>query len=73
MSAIQRTLGCSGRKRRSTRSSATRTPGTRIVVLPRLRGTKPEMPAWRINRSTRLRPTLMPSAKRSSEWIRGAP
>jgi len=38
-----------------------------------LRGASPEIPACRINRSTRLRPTLIPYAIRSSAWIRGAP
>ena len=37
MSATQSRLGAAARKARSTRSSQTRTPGTRIVVRPRLR------------------------------------
>src|ERR1019366_4698177 len=44
MSASHSTFGAAGRNWRSTRSSATRTPGTWIVVRPRLRGTRPEMP-----------------------------
>ena len=40
---------------------------------PRLRTTSPEMQAAAISRSTRLRPTLIPWAIRSSAWIRGAP
>ena len=62
MSATQSTFGAAGRNWRSTRSSATRTPGTRIVVRPRLRRTSPEMPAARISRSTRLRETRTPCA-----------
>jgi hypothetical protein len=57
MSATHSTFGASGRKFRSTRSSATRTPGTRIVVRPRLTFTRPEIPDWRIRRLTRLRET----------------
>ena len=45
MSATQSVLGAAGRKSRPTRSSATRTPGTRIVVRPRLRLTVPARPA----------------------------
>ena len=45
MSATHSTFGAVGRKSRSTRSSATRTPGTRIVVRPRFFGTRPEIPA----------------------------
>jgi hypothetical protein len=56
MSATHNTLGAVGRNWRWTRSSATRTPGTRIVVRPRFLGTRPEIPAWRMRRSTRLRP-----------------
>src|SRR5215207_6552310 len=57
MSASQSTFGLGGRKRRSTRSSATLTPWTRIVVRARLRGASPEIAAARISRSTRLRET----------------
>ncbi len=73
MSAIQSTLGAAGRKSRSTRSSATLTPGTRIVVRPRLFATRPLIPASRISLSTRLREILIPCAMRSSAWMRGAP
>lgn len=73
MSATQSTLGPAGRKSRFTRSSATLTPGTRIVVRPRFLGTKPLIPASRISRSTRLRETLIPCAMRSSAWMRRAP
>jgi hypothetical protein len=73
MSASQSTFGAGGRKRRSTRSSATLTPCTRIVVRLRLRGASPEIAAARISRSTRLRETRIPCARRSSAWIRGAP
>ena len=38
MSATQSTLGAAGVNCRATRSSATRTPGTRIVVRPRFFG-----------------------------------
>jgi len=73
MSATHSRSGAAARNVRSTRSSQTRTPGTLIVVRPRLRLTMPVMPAWRISRSTRLRPTLTPSAIRSSAWILGDP
>jgi hypothetical protein len=73
MSATQSRLGAAARKARSTRSSQTRTPGTRIVVRPRFLATMPVMPACRISRSTRLRPTRTPSAIRSSAWMRGDP
>ena len=56
----------SGLNCRSTRSSATLTPGTRIVVLPFLTFTSPEIPAWRMNLRIRLRETRMswPTAAR---------
>jgi hypothetical protein len=73
MWTTQSRFGAAARKARSTSSSQTLTPGTRIVVRPRLRATMPEMPAWRINRSTRLRQTCTPSARRSLAWIRGDP
>ena len=38
----------------------TRTPGTRIVALPRRFGISPEIRASRISRATRLVETLMP-------------
>ena len=71
MSATQSTLGAAGRKSRSTRSSATLTPGTRIVVRPRFFVTRPLIPACAISRSTRFRETLIPCAIRSSAWMRG--
>jgi hypothetical protein len=43
------------------------------VVRPRLRRTTPLIPASRIKRSTRLRPTRMPCASRRSAWILGDP
>ena len=46
---------------------------TRIVVRPCFLGISPDRPAWRIRRSTRLRPTWMPCSSRSSAWILGAP
>jgi hypothetical protein len=73
MSATHSTFGPAGRNRRSTRSSATRTPGTRIVVRARLRLTSPDSPASRINRSTRFLPTPMPCPRRSSACTRRAP
>jgi hypothetical protein len=45
ISATHSTFGASGLNFRSTRSSATRTPGTRIVVRPFLTFTSPEIPA----------------------------
>ena len=73
MSTTQSTFGVSGRNLRSTRSSATRTPGTLIVVRRYLFSIRPEIPAWAISRSTRFLPTLMPCSMRSSAWMRGAP
>ena len=73
MSATHNTSGASARKRRSTRSSATRTPGTRIVVRPRLRATTPDRPAWRMRRCTRLRETTTPSPSLSSAVTRRDP
>ena len=55
MSAHHSTFGAVGLNFRSTRSSATLTPGTRIVVRPRRLGSSPEIPACAISRSTRLR------------------
>ena len=60
MSASHSTFGSAGRNCLSTRSSATLTPGTAIVVRPRFFATSPEIPAVRISRSTRLRPTRIP-------------
>src|SRR5918996_3425305 len=54
------------------RSATARTPGTRIVVLARLRGTAPLSRRAPISRSTRLRPTRMPSRRRAA-WTRRAP
>ena len=45
MSATHSMLGAAGRNWRWTRSSATRTPGTRIVVRPRRLGISPARPA----------------------------
>ena len=44
------------RTSRSTRSSQTRTPGTRIVVRPGAWATRPERPAWRIEPLDALAP-----------------
>jgi ribosomal protein L34E len=60
MSASQRRFGAVALKSRSTRSEATRTPCTRIVVLPFRRLCEPESPAILISRSARLRPTRKP-------------
>jgi DNA-directed RNA polymerase specialized sigma24 family protein len=49
-----------------TRSSATRTPGTRIMVRPFFTFTSPEIPAWRISVRIRLRETTKPWPRRSS-------
>ena len=73
MSATHSRFGAAAMNARSTRSSQTLTPGTLIVVRPRRHRTNPESPAWRISRSTRLRPTLTPSAIRNSAWMRGDP
>ena len=59
MSADQTLFGSFALNSRSSRSSATLTPGTRIVVLPRLFGISPEIRASRISRATRLVETLM--------------
>lgn len=45
MSVNHITFGACGRNWRLTRSSATLTPGTRIVVRPRFFATSPEIPA----------------------------
>jgi hypothetical protein len=47
--------------------------GTPIAVRPRRAGPGPLMPAARIKRSTRLRPSRSPSGARASAWIRGDP
>jgi hypothetical protein len=52
-----------GLKSRSTRPSATRTPGTLKVVRNLRRFTYPDIPALRISRSTRLRPNRTPSSR----------
>jgi len=56
MSATHNTLGAAGLNCRSTRSSATRTPGTRIVVFSRLTSTK--------LRSQRLSSAVAPACAR---------
>ena len=73
MSATHSTFGAAGLNCRSTRSLAGVIPGIRIVVLNRLRGLTPEIPAAFINRATRLRPTRTSSSIRSSAWILGTP
>jgi hypothetical protein len=50
-----------------------RDPGIRIVVLNRLRGLTPAIPAAFISRATRLREIPMSCSKRSSAWILGTP
>jgi hypothetical protein len=57
----------------SQRPATARRPTALIAVRPRLWRCSPEMPAGRISRSTRLRPTRTPCASRKSAWIRGAP
>ncbi len=73
MSATHSTFGASGLNFRSTRSSATRTPGTRIVVRPFLTFTSPEIPAWRMSLRIRLRETAMSWPSRSSACTRRDP
>jgi hypothetical protein len=73
MSATQSRSGAAALKARSTRSSQTLTPGTRIVVRPWRLAIRPDRPAWRISRSTRLRATRSPSPMTSSAWILGDP
>jgi hypothetical protein len=68
MSADQVRFGPLGRRSRSTKSDATRSPGRRTVVRRRLRGTTPEIPAAFISRSTRFRPTPIWCSRRSSAW-----
>ncbi len=72
MSATQRRLGSVGFQLRFTRSGEVATPGTRIVVRPFLRLTRPEMPSRAIRRATRLRPTWVPS-RASIACTRGTP
>src|SRR5919201_3195631 len=72
MSDIQSRFGSSATKLRSTRSQATRTPCTRIVVLPLRRRCEPEKPVARISRSARLPPIRTPW-RRSSACTRGDP
>jgi len=69
ISAAHVWLGSVGRKSRSSRSGATLTPGSLTVVRRRLRATTPEIPAARMSRSTRFRPTRTPCSRRSSAWI----
>jgi hypothetical protein len=71
MSATHNTFGDSGRNWRSTRSVAGVIPGIRIVVRHRFCGLTPAIPAAFINRATRLRPTWISCASRSSAWILG--
>jgi hypothetical protein len=59
-------------KLRSTRSGTGRALRARTVVWIHLRRLTPTKPALFNSRATRLRPTLMPSA-RSSAGTRGAP
>jgi hypothetical protein len=73
MSADQIRFGSFALNSLSSKSSATRTPGTRIVVLPRRFGISPEIRASRISRATRLVEILMPWAMRNSAWILGVP
>ncbi len=73
MSATQQRFGAPPAKLRSRRSSATLTPGTRIVVARHFFVIRPERPAWRISRSTRLRPIRSPSSRTRSDQIRGEP
>jgi hypothetical protein len=73
MSATHNTFGASGLNFRSTRSSATRTPGTLIVVRPRLTLTSPEIPAALISRRTRPRETWTSWPRRSSACTRREP
>jgi hypothetical protein len=47
-----------------------RDPGRCLAALA---GDQPEIPAWRMSRSTRLRPSFSPSAMTSSAWILGDP
>src|SRR6266496_2659707 len=64
MSEAHSRFGPGGLKSRWTRSSATRTPGTLKVVRNLRRFTYPDIPAARISRSTRLRPSRTPSSRR---------
>ncbi len=57
-----RRLGSAGLRSRSTTSAAGRIPGTDTVLRPLRRRVIPDRPAWRISRSTRLRPTRTPSS-----------
>jgi hypothetical protein len=65
-------IGLGRAKLRSTRSGAGRALRARTVVWIHLRRLTPTKPALFNSRATRLRPTLMPSA-RSSAGTRGAP
>ena len=73
MSATHRWFGASAEKSRSSRSSATLTPGTRTVVALYFLVINPDKPAWRMRRSTRLRPIRSPSSQTRSAQIRGEP
>ena len=72
ISATHSRSGPSALKSRSTRSGAGRASGLRSVVRTRRRRLTPQRPSWRINRATRLRLTLIPSAS-SSACTRGTP
>ena len=71
MSATQSTLGAAGVKfaRDEVVGDADARHADRRACLA-CAATSPEIAAWRISRSTRLRPTRMPCARRSSAWMR---
>jgi hypothetical protein len=52
---------------------ATLTPGTRTVVDRYFLVISPDRPAWRMSRSTRLRPIRSPSSRTRSAQILGEP
>ncbi|MFJ6619976.1 MMPL family transporter [Kitasatospora sp. NPDC091335] len=64
--------GASAVESRCTRSGARPAAGSRRVKERGRRGLTPCRPAWRIRRSTRLRPTRVPSRRRTA-WTRGEP
>ncbi|WFB89063.1 MULTISPECIES: hypothetical protein [Streptomyces] len=65
-------FGACAVKSRCTRSGARSASGSRRVKPLLLRGLIPARPAWRMSRSTRLRPTWTPSRFRTA-WILGDP